>query len=115
MLKLNIVSILLILERSDGLKLSPIAQHVHRVDISAEAQLLASVFKDAYQFVHNERMKAISDQTKSASTTFDSIMHSRYVRKLKSSIDRWTVLEEKLHQSVPASSSAAFKQVFIYT
>lgn len=97
---------------NEGLKLTPIQQQTHRVDVSSESQLLASVFKDAYTFVHTERMKALSEETKSVTaSTFDSLLHSRFVRKLKSSIERWTLLAEKLHQSVPASSSTAFKQV----
>lgn len=100
---------------TNGLKLSPIQQQIHRVDIGSETQMLSLAFKEAYAFIHSERLKqsdgeAASSFELSQGTTSEKSL-SEQVAKLKASIDRWSLLEEKLQQTIAPSSSKQYKQV----
>lgn len=95
-----------------ALKLSPIQQQIHKVDISMESQLLQSAFKEAYGYLHSERLKVIAAPAQNID--IDDVSLALFIRKLKNSIDRWTILEEKLKSSVSVDSLATFKQVIAY-
>jgi len=105
---------------TEGLKLSPIQQQIHRVDIGSETQMLHVAFKEAYAYIHAERLSQTDGE---ASSTFELSQQgaaseknlNEQVAKLKASIDRWSLLEEKLQQTIAPSSSRQYKQVSIYS
>lgn len=98
-----------------GLKLSPIQQQIHRVDIGSETQILSAAFKEAYAYIHTERLSQADGEITSTfelsqGTTSEKNL-SEQVTKLKASIDRWSLLEEKLQQTIAPSSSKQYKVV----
>jgi hypothetical protein len=93
--------------RCTALKIVPVQQQIQKVDVGFENQLLQVAFKEAYAYLHSERLKSIGNKIGGP----DAAEHAKVVRKLKNSIDRWTILEEKLQTSVSPESLASFKQV----
>lgn len=74
-----------------------------------ESQHLQSAFKEAYRYLHSERLKLITYQN----IDTDNVTLTLVTRKLKNSIDKWTILEEKLKSSVSVESLATYKQVVL--
>ena len=90
-----------------GLKLSPVKKQIHRIDVKNENKLLVSVFDEAYAFYHFERTKA-GDGVNAEKLIIVS-------HKLESSIERWSMIENKLSRSISGSNSTvSLKQAIFY-
>ncbi len=100
----------LVVPNSLGLKIVPVQHQVQKVDIGVETQLLQSTFRESYAYLHLERVKRMDGLPHQLSV----VEYSKTVHRLRSTIDRWVLLEEKLRSSASKNSLANFKQVSRY-
>lgn len=69
----------------------------NKVDLSTEAKSIATVLNDAQNFILSEEIRSNNADPK-------LLLQSRFVRKLQSSIERWSIVEDKLRQNVSPTS-----------
>ena len=91
---------LTLLPQSETLKLQPVVQYLsEKLDISLEAKKINSAFEDAKNLlVDRSNRGVVLDEIPPSNLLLDPV-----IRRLRSAIDRWNSVEEKLRNSVSKS------------
>lgn len=103
---LNYSYLLLSLTVGTSLKLTPVQHSTQRLDLSQESTLISNAFNEAKALITNEAGDSLE---------FDasSLLHSKTIKKLVNSIERWNVVEKRLQNGIVNGDT--FYQVIKFT
>ena len=104
----SLVSALIITSNVNSLKLTPVQSINHRLDLDEETKTITTAFNDAKALIADDSILSVEQDVR-------SLINNLAIKRLHKTIERWSLIEDKLRGTISSTNDHANQVIKILT